>query len=283
MIKRCYHSISHVCRQLVVTPGKLQEAFVSLECWNFIFFLKDGLWVSAQGEGEGGLHLSGSSFHLVQDPASASSPTAKLTLKATLGNRKRQKCQVPFWLVFTASTQEILLEYPNSLGWDTGLTSPENNKYFKAFVQWISGLYYWITRPVLLQILCPDRHFGVTVTIKEARPFSLIWNHQKFLISGCFVLVFMLFCISRFHLVPEMKMLWEAILVVQLRWQRTKLNPNKKASHILDWHLILIRFLVFLWKFLLCISGNNSHIYPSHWINWILKQKRKKIKKKIYL
>lgn len=157
----------------------------------------------------------------------------------------------------------------------------------KAFVQWRSGLHYWITRAVLLQILHPDRRFGLTVTIKEAKAFFLIWNHQKFLISGCFVLVFMLFCISRFHLVPAMKMLWEAILVIQLRWQWKKLNPNKKASHILDWHLILIRFLVFLCKFLLCISGNNSCILffkcKSHWINWILKQKKERKRKKIYL
>lgn len=166
---------------------------------------------------------------------------------------------MPSWLVFTASTWKILLEYSKGSGWDTAWVLQKITNICQAFVQRSFGLHYWIMRAIL-EILCPDRHFGLMVTIKNANPFLLIWSHQKFFISGCFFLAFMLFCISRFPLVPEMKTLSEAILVVQPRWQRLKLNPNKEASHILYSHLILISFLVFFWKFPLCISGNNSCI-----------------------
>lgn len=129
MIKRCYRAISHVCRQVVVTLGKLQAAFVLLESWNFILLLKDDLCVGAQGKWEEALCLSGSPFRLVQDPASTSSPVGRVTLWATLGNRKNRgkKCHVSFWLVFTSSE------------FSKGKKKSHHTSICKAFVQWSSG------------------------------------------------------------------------------------------------------------------------------------------------
>lgn len=51
--------------------------------------------------------------------SSSDSPIWTLTLRAALGNRKSQKCQLSFWLVFTVSTQEIWIQYAKDLGWDS--------------------------------------------------------------------------------------------------------------------------------------------------------------------
>lgn len=195
--------------------------------------------MSAQGKGEEAFCLSASSFYLVQD-SSSDSPIWILTLRATLGNRKRQKCQLPFWLVFTASTQEIWTEYPTDLGWH----SSEFPRKQQIFVK--CAIHCCITRAVLLQDRHLDRHFGLRVILKETKHFSLVWKHQKFSTSRILCSGYVV-SISRFHMVTKMKM-WEASLVVQPRWQRVKVNLNKIASHISDWHLILIRFLVLLLK-----------------------------------
>lgn len=127
MIKRCYCSVSHVCRQFVVALSKLQAAFFLP--WMLKLHLVKG-WFASECTKE---RIRGfMSFCLLFLPcpgSSSDSPVWILTLTTTLGNRKRQNLQLSFWLLFTVSTEEIWIEYPKDLGWH-GSEFPRKQKIF---------------------------------------------------------------------------------------------------------------------------------------------------------
>lgn len=131
MIKRCYHSVSHVCRQLLVTLSKLQAVFFFFP-WMLKLHLVKG-WFAGECTKERRSGFLPFCLLFIPCPESSSdSPIWILTLRASLGNRKRQKCQLPFWLVFTASTQEMWIEYPKGLGWHSSEFSRKQQIFVKC-------------------------------------------------------------------------------------------------------------------------------------------------------